>query len=179
MLEVKLKCQLFMSSKPQSSQLFTGAYTNILVNVAKMNFSDLKCVQHPLNRYNSPSSATTTTIHNILGKNAFIIVVININLPCLRVPDYMPTASIVFDIVLLILILILILFRSMFYHRSPAVICGCKQVAHEKIVEKNNFFSEKFRWNEPLDRRTSILFLAKLSLNTSRRLLPLSLKCSL
>lgn len=124
MLEVKLKCQLFLSSKPQSSQLFTGAHTNILVKVAKMNFSDLKCVQHPLNRYNSPSSATTTTIHNISGKNAFIIVVININLPCLRVPDYMPTASIVFDIVLLILILIL--FRSMFYHRSPAVICGCK-----------------------------------------------------
>ena len=88
-----------MSSKPQSSQLLTGAHTNILVNVAKMNFSDLKCAQHPLNRYNSPSSATTTTIHYILGKNAFIIVVININLPCLRVPDYMPTASIVFDIV--------------------------------------------------------------------------------
>lgn len=127
-----------MSSKPQSSQLFTGAHTNILVSVAKMNFSDLKCVQHPLNRYNSPSSATTTTIHNILGKNAFIIVVININLPCLRVPDYMPTASIVFDIVLLILIL----FRYMFYHRSRAVICGCKQVAHEKIVEKNNFFGK-------------------------------------
>ena len=132
-----------MSSKPQSSQLFTGAHTNILVKVAKMNFSDLKCVQHPLNRYNSPSSATTTTIHNILGKNAFIIVVININLPCLRVPDYMPTASIVFDIVLLILILIL--FRYMFYHRSRAVICGCKQVAHEKIVEKNNFFRKRFR----------------------------------
>ena len=109
-----------MSSKPQSSQLFTGAHTNILVNVAKMNFSDLKCVQHPLNRYNSPSSATTTTIHNILGKNAFIIVVININLPSLRVPDYMPTASTVFEIVLLIL------FRYIFYHRSRAVICGCK-----------------------------------------------------
>ena len=98
MLEVKLKCQLFMSSKPQSSQLFTGAHTNILVNVAKMNFSDLKCVQHPLNRYNSPSSATTTTIHNILGKNAFIIVVININFACLRGPDYMPTVSIAFQI---------------------------------------------------------------------------------
>lgn len=174
MLEVKLKCQLFMSSKPQSPQLFTGAHTNILVNVAKMNFSDLNCVQYPLNRYNSPSSPTTTTIHNILGKNAFIIVVININSACLRVPDYMPTASIVFEIVLLIL------FRYMFYHRSRAVICGCKGTGRTwENRRKEQLFSEKFRWNELLDRRTSILFLTKLSLNTSRRLLPLSLKCSL